>query len=194
MPRKDLTEERTAQILDAFERCIARHGLDGTSLEQVAEEAEVKRSLIRHYIGNRDDLVRAAADRFGTRYRAQLQEMRDYASGAGRIDRLLECLFPPASPERFSEVLVAEAMIAAGEHDEPIREMMADVVVRTIETVRDVLLDEHPAADRRAAWNVAYGVVGVSFNYESLGSLALPARHRSAGIDAARRLIGTLDG
>ena len=32
MPRRDLTEERTEQILEAYERCVARFGLEGTHL------------------------------------------------------------------------------------------------------------------------------------------------------------------
>ena len=54
MGRPDLTEVRTAEILDAFERCVARFGLEGSSLERDAEEAGMKRSILRHYIGNRN--------------------------------------------------------------------------------------------------------------------------------------------
>ena len=57
MGRPNLTEVRTAEILDAFERCVARYGLEGSSLERVAEEAGVKRSILRHYIGNRDEMI-----------------------------------------------------------------------------------------------------------------------------------------
>ena len=63
MPRPDLTEQRTAEILDAFERCIVRHGLDGSSLEKIGEEAGMKRPILRHYVGNREALVMALAER-----------------------------------------------------------------------------------------------------------------------------------
>ena len=41
MGRPNLTEVRTSEILDAFERCVARFGLEGSSLERVAEEAGI---------------------------------------------------------------------------------------------------------------------------------------------------------
>ncbi|MEM7233345.1 MAG: helix-turn-helix domain-containing protein, partial [Planctomycetota bacterium] len=72
MPRRDLTKERTEQILDALERCVVHFGLGGTSLERIAEEAEMKRSILRHYVGNRDDLIVAMAERLAARYRRQL--------------------------------------------------------------------------------------------------------------------------
>ena len=41
MPRKKLDGERIPQILDAFERCIMKYGIAGTSLNRVAQEAEI---------------------------------------------------------------------------------------------------------------------------------------------------------
>ena len=59
MGRPSLANVRREQILDALERCLARDGLVGTTLEAVAEEAGVRRPVIRHYFGNRDELVAA---------------------------------------------------------------------------------------------------------------------------------------
>ena len=192
MPRPDLTTERTAQILDAFERCVARHGLEGTSLEQVADEAGVKRSIIRHYVGNREDLVLAMARRFADRYQDQLNEMRSYAQSSPRVERLLECLFPSTSTDHFSDVVLAEALIAASERDDEIRTIMAKTITDTVNAVRDILTLECPDSPAKAAWTVASGVVGISFNHQSLATLALPPRHRSAALTSARRLIETL--
>ena len=46
VPRPSLAAERTAQILDAFARCIGTHGLEGTSLQRIADEAGVQRFCI----------------------------------------------------------------------------------------------------------------------------------------------------
>ena len=90
MGRKSLKEERSALILDAFGRCVARFGLEGTSLEQIATEAGVKRSLIRHYLGNRDDLILALATRVVARYRTMVAEMLAYMEQGDRIEGLVE--------------------------------------------------------------------------------------------------------
>ena len=85
MGRPDLTETRTTEILDAFERCVGRYGLDGSSLERIAEEAGMKRSILRHYVGNRTDLIHALTDRVVAGYRSQLQAFMDTLTDDGRI-------------------------------------------------------------------------------------------------------------
>jgi AcrR family transcriptional regulator len=57
MGRKSLAEQRCTDILEAFERCIEKYGFAESSLERVAEEAGKSRNIIRHYIGNRDQLI-----------------------------------------------------------------------------------------------------------------------------------------
>ena len=94
MPRRDLSGERTEQILDAFERCIVRHGLDGSSLELVATEAGVKRSILRHYIGNRNEIVMAMANRAIERNLRSFKARVDGIAEMKRIDGLLKLLFP----------------------------------------------------------------------------------------------------
>jgi len=64
MGRPSLKKERFEEILDAYEQCVARYGLAGATLEQVARQAGLARPLIRHHIGNRDDLVEALINRF----------------------------------------------------------------------------------------------------------------------------------
>ena len=73
MGRKSLASERTSQILDAFERCIVQYGLEGATLKRIAKEAGVKLSMIHHYIGNRDMLVKSMVKRFIDTYRHDFQ-------------------------------------------------------------------------------------------------------------------------
>ena len=48
------------QILDGALSCIARDGLDGTSLRNVAEEAEVSLGLLGYHFDDRETLLAAA--------------------------------------------------------------------------------------------------------------------------------------
>ena len=48
-----------AAVLDAAASLFAVRGIDGVSLRDVAAEADVNLSLIRRYIGSRDDLIAA---------------------------------------------------------------------------------------------------------------------------------------
>lgn len=193
VPRPDLTEERTTQILDAFERCVVQYGLEGTSLEQIAEEAGVKRSILRHYVGNREQIEIAMATRFVDRYRADLEAMAIYLKDQPAcIDPLLDLMLPRPTAAAQSNVVVAEALIAAGATKPKLRVLMTDLVAETVVLVRDLLRLEYPKANARESWIVAYGVVGICYNDESLTALALPPKFRKAAKAAARALIGTL--
>lgn len=77
MARKKLDEERIPQILDAFERCIMKYGLAETSLERVAREAKISRTTIHHYIGGREDLIRAAHKRFADTWLENIGRLAD---------------------------------------------------------------------------------------------------------------------
>lgn len=56
MPNEVTTRER---ILEATYACVARHGLDRTTLEDVARECDLSRAtLYRVFPGGRDDLLR----------------------------------------------------------------------------------------------------------------------------------------
>ncbi len=50
--RPSRTEERRLEILEAFGRCVARSGLEATTLEDVAREAGLQRAMIRHHVGD----------------------------------------------------------------------------------------------------------------------------------------------
>ena len=54
---RDLPEARRRQLIEATRRCLARHGLAGTSVRQVAAEAGVSPGLLRHHFEGMQDLV-----------------------------------------------------------------------------------------------------------------------------------------
>ncbi|MEM8668167.1 MAG: TetR/AcrR family transcriptional regulator [Planctomycetota bacterium] len=192
MGRPDLTEQRTAEILDAFERCVGRYGLEGSSLERIAEEAGMKRSILRHYVGNRDDLVVALTHRVVAKYRMGLKELRDSIRANKRIDDLIECLLPNRTHATGESILVIEALIAASEHYEEVREHMSRYMDDVVSLMTEQLQLEFPKRSKSECWSVAYGVVCIWFNQESLVTLDLPAKYLKSARISMRALIESL--
>jgi len=91
--RPPRSEERRLQILEAFERCVARSGLEATTLDDVAREAGLKRAMIRHYVGNRDDLVRDAVEHLSAEYLSRTAAGLDAEGDAIGVDALLDYFF-----------------------------------------------------------------------------------------------------
>lgn len=192
MGRPDLTAQRTEEILDAFAQCVARFGLEGSSLERVAEEAGMKRSILRHYVGNREDLVLALARRVVSAYRSELAAFMDSLPETGAIRQLIDYYLPPQPRGSTESVLVIEALIAASELYPDVRELMMGYVDNVVDLTTARLQKEFPSASRQACWGVAYGVISVWFNQESLTSLQLPPKYLKAARSSVRKLIDSL--
>ena len=192
MGRPDLTETRTAEILDAFERCVGRFGLEGSSLERIAEEAGMKRSILRHYVGNRDDLVVALTDRVVAKYRQQLNDFANSITPEGRIDQLIQFMLPTRTQATTENIVVIESLIAASESNDDIRAAMSSYVDAVVDMIAEQLKLHFTQRTRRECWDIAYGVVCIWFNQESLGPLSLPPKHLKAARSSMRILIDSL--
>ena len=81
--RRSLASTRRPQILRAFEACVLRYGLEGSSLERIAQEAGVRRSLIRHYFGNRNELTEALIEGVIERTVSVYRDVIALQTGAG---------------------------------------------------------------------------------------------------------------
>jgi len=192
MGRPSLANQRTAEILDAFERCIGRYGLEASTLERIAEEADMKRSILRHYVGNRDDLVLALADRVIGKYQKSLNEHLLPTENQNPVDQLLNYLFPAQPTSSAESLMVLESLITAASTSVWIRNKVKGYVDELVKRSTDLLHEAHPMPSRRDCWSVAYGVISICFNHESLTPLDLPPKYLRAARSAAQTLIASL--
>src|SRR5580658_831273 len=77
-------KERRAQLLDIGRRLFAERGLDGTSIEEIAERAGVSKPVVYEHFGGKEGLYAVVVDREMTRL---LDSM--VSSLVGRHPRLL---------------------------------------------------------------------------------------------------------
>ena len=192
MPRRDLTEERTEQILDAFERCIIQYGLESSSLEKVAEEAGMKRPIIRHYVGNRDDLVEALAVRLIKKFRSDTHTMLQLLGEKNRVERLIEALMSNQGvmEQSAQSVLIFENLVLASIKLKSVRDLLSGWTAEFITMIEDELRLEFP--DGRGHGEVAYGIVSIYYNNVSLMPLQLLALEQNHGRKAALLLVDSL--
>lgn len=76
--------ERRDQIVSAFIALVAERGLERTKISDVAAAADIQATAIRHFIGNREQLVVAAVEEINRRYRqsdySQVSKIPDIAT------------------------------------------------------------------------------------------------------------------
>jgi len=190
MGRPRVTEERTNEILDAFEECVATYGLEGTTLQRVADTAGLTRSLIRHHVGNRDELLAAWVERAVARYRDQLGELFSSLPRTDPARALAAYLFegPRTRPDRVMDLIVA----TVADHKEA-RERIARFVEEMITGIADELGACYPSASREACLDVAGGLTALSMASESLKPLEVGASYHGTLVSAAQRLVSTLE-
>lgn len=192
MGRPDLSRQRKQEILDAFERCVARYGLAETSLERVAQEAGMKRSILRHYVGNREQLVEALAQRVVLKYQADFRKFAATAKTAKNPDYLIRNLFPDQPVETAESVMVIESLIAAAERNDKVRKCLVEYIDDLVDQMVELLHTWFPRSTRKQRRSAAYGLIGIWFNQESLAPLRLSPKYVKAARASAKILIDSL--
>ena len=167
MARPTLKQERREQILVAFETCVARYGVEGATLAKIADEAGLARPLVRHNVGNRDDLLEALVARHLRDSRLKTEAMIHALPSERAAETLIDWLFDP----QYSDaklVQVAGALIAASGDDPSLATHMRRWLDEFVARLNDQFAKEFPNADPTDVAAVAAGVTGVYFNVEAL--------------------------
>ncbi len=210
MGRPRLTEQRGEQILDAFIALVGENGLHATTLDDVADAVDLRRGTVRHFVGNRQQLIVRAIDRLVTRDEAAFRTAIDGADGAGDegagsekvgsegagaiaadvIDRLLDRLFT-ADAEMGTEDRAFVALANAGD-DPAIRRGLALAYERYLQLIDEVLADATDAPTE-ARWEAALAILSLAETANLLLELGFDPDVRARAARAAHTLVRALD-
>ena len=90
--------------MDAYAACLVRYGVAGTTLDRVAEEAGVTRGLVRHYLGNREEVLRALGEHVREGYAAWLEELVEASQSGERLDAVIEGILSEQPRELYAVI------------------------------------------------------------------------------------------
>jgi TetR/AcrR family transcriptional repressor of bet genes len=94
-------ETRRRLLIEAAERCLATHGIQGFTIDRICREAGVSRGLIGHYFAGKDALL--AAVYRSSLYGAIMDRMAKAAGAAtptGRLEATIAAAFQPDTFKR----------------------------------------------------------------------------------------------
>ena len=192
MARPEIKDERRDQILDAFEICVSRYGVAGATLAKTAEIAGLARPLVRHNVGNREDLLDALIERVLKRSRDSMEAIRSGLPAEKPSHTLIEWLFDPQYANT-QNVQVFAALIAASAEDAELASRMKTWTDEFLASVNGILKDEFPNAEAPVLEAVTAGVTGIYFNVESLYPIGDMSQLATASKQAALLLLDTLE-
>lgn len=187
MGRKSLEEQRREEILAAFERCIPKYGLEA-SLEQIADEAGVKRSLIRHYIGNREALVDELIARITGEYLAHVQTM------SADVPATLDFLFADKSDYAHEDLIILQVLITAKDRYPQAKRSLQALFEALVRLFADDLAAAYPDKPAAAYTETAYLIIALSLGNESMMWLGMGADYHAAARRHAEMLLRQLEG
>lgn len=156
----DLTETQEA-ILDATMSCIVRDGLDGTSLRDVAEEAEVSLGLLSYHFDDRRALIVAAfvlaADRL---LAASLDSIDDVEEPDDRVRSFVRGSFRGEFLEG-EYIALRVALWAISRTDDEIEVVEKRNNTRYFDTLTSLIVDALPDIDPNVARQRAVDVTAL---------------------------------
>lgn len=179
MPRPSLKDQRSAEILDAYLTCVARFGLEGATQESIAAEAQVKRPLLRHYLGNRDQMVAALNDHVINTFNAKTQDLTLALDTVETLAALVELLFGQ-SKDHDPRLLLAWQALTATAPDHPERgDALLDSLDQFLIALTDTLQRLAPDAASDTLRAVAQGLSSAFVTLDSLSPLSPPPNWRA---------------
>lgn len=88
VPRTETREKRRQQLIDATMKCIARKGLTGTTLSDVASEAGLSQGIVNLHFESKDNLLTETLRSLANEYKTQFDKAL-HRSGPRPADKLL---------------------------------------------------------------------------------------------------------
>ena len=179
--------ERRAEIVDAFIRLVAAHGLEGVTLDDVASEAGVKRAAARHFVGNRPELIAAAVEELTRRYRAMVE---DAVGESPSIERLIDALFGRVWVYDLSDVSHAfDALMQEAARHEPTRLLVKQAYEVLLDEIDQALQRSRPSMSAPERRDAAYAITCLAEHNALMQQLGFPAARSIAAKWCARALV-----
>jgi AcrR family transcriptional regulator len=192
MPRPSLKDERSREILDAFLTCVARFGLEGATQERIAAEAGVKRTLLRHYLGNRDEMIRALMEYVVAGFSETTDALAQLLGPDGDLMHLIALLFDQGNASDPRLMLAYQAMVASVDTYPDMRAPLLDSLQSFLTVIETAAKRSHPTCAPDKIRAVAHGISAAYVNLDALSPLNPPADWQAAAKTAATLLASSL--
>lgn len=186
-------DERYGQVMEAFVRCVARMGLDGATLSAVADEAGLTRPLIRHHLGNRDEMILALQDYVLGEFDRATNELMAMLPDTGGARAMVDILFRDAADSSPELIMAFAALTAKAGQDDALKEACRKSVLSFEAQIAGALGRSYPRAHEDQRQIAAHGIVALYFNVTSLGALEMPEDWRNLSKTLAESLCAKLE-
>ena len=175
MGRKNLSSQRKSELIDAFEECIIKYGLAEATLQKTAEMANVNLGTIHHYIGNRDDLLKAMLERFAEKAKSDNTLFLKIVPAKIHFEYLLEHLFKSEDP-RTDRIL--NELFSASEHNQLIKDLLHKINKEYLNIIAKELISINKMSESDAS-DLAYLLLSLIYGSDILNGVGISKRKKT---------------
>jgi AcrR family transcriptional regulator len=182
---------RTAQIVAAASRVVVAFGVNGATLERIAAEAGFRRGHVRHYVGNRAELLDRVVDAAIEPYQSRIREIARIEDREERMRALLDHLFGRDWGPGEDSALFA-ALLLGAQQDPRLRERMRAVYEEVRLDIEKMLKPDADGTARNGARSVAYAVLCLAYGNSVMTGLSVAKPGASMAREAAAVAVAAL--
>lgn len=183
---------RIDEILDAYTRCVARYGLEGTTLQLVADEAGMARGHIRHYAGNRDELRSRFEKRMAARYTGRAATAVEQGPAGRRAEGLVRHFFGRnAAPN--DDYAAIDALFAAAFYDDKLRKRIRNVYLGLEAVVTKALAADFPNRAQSVYAQAAYQILALAYGHWTFAEIGFPSERAEIALAHALDIIARVE-
>ncbi|AEI39877.1 TetR/AcrR family transcriptional regulator [Paenibacillus mucilaginosus] len=109
MPKVGMEPKRRAEVINATLTCISLHGIDGMTLDKVAEYADCSKGVVTYYYKNKDHLTIEAFKAFMAYYGLKIEsELRSTMTAGEMIGVTMDHILPPYREDADRQINVSQ--------------------------------------------------------------------------------------
>lgn len=189
MARPSKAAERIQQINEAAIRTIAKYGYAATTLDRIAQETGISRGHVRHYVGNRENLIRTAAK---TYYFGESGTETFWPSSLTTVRAAVNYLFSEDFIGTREENALVFGFIEAARTDPEISRILIKAYIGAETELAKLLRKEHPQIPPAQLKKIAFGVVSMAIHNVFLLDISADANTTSLAKASANLVISAL--
>ncbi len=185
MARPSVAAERREQIIEATMATMAEHGVSGTTLDRIADAVGMSRGHVRHFVGNRDQLLLDTAIAVFADAGGNVGSI--LPAGTDNLTAALDYLFGPVFGSPDAENAVVLGLVELSRTTPAIADVLTAAYTATRTQLAELVSREHPDAPGEACVTASYGVLTCALGSVFLGDFDRdPTRleHSRAAADA----------
>ena len=193
MPRLSIKDQRAKEIVSAFERCIVRNGINGAQLEKIAAESGIQRPALRHFIGNREELIYELTKSIANEYTQMLTTAGKLLDQVGSSPNdLLVILFMQSRLTTPERIIVFVNLYSISHRYPYVKKQLSKWYLDYVDWVAGQLAKFKPKASKQDLDATAIALVSMSLNFASLAPLEIKDADSNNIMNAGAKLIKAL--